>query len=63
MKKIITAIAVIFLIAVVTAITVFPEMFDTVARESLKRDVENGDKTAIEYYANRYEKLGIDLFN
>ena len=63
MKKIINAVAAIFLAAVVTAITVFPEMFDTVARASLKRDVENGDKTAIEYYANRYERFGINLFN
>ena len=63
MKKIINAAAVIFLAVAVTAITVFPEMFDTVARASLKRDIENGDKAAIEYYANRYEKFGIDLCN
>lgn len=63
MKKIITAIAVITLIAVATAVTVFPEVFDTVARASLQRDIENGDKAAMEYYVNRYERFGIDLFN
>lgn len=63
MKRIINAVAVILLIVVVTAAMVFPEAFDTVARASLKRDIENGDNAAMEYYANRYEKLGIDLFN
>lgn len=63
MKKIINAIVVIFLIAVATVVTVFPEAFDTVARASLKRDIENGNKAAVEYYANRYERFGIDLFN
>nr|DAG72206.1 MAG TPA: Protein of unknown function (DUF3139) [Caudoviricetes sp.] len=63
MKKIITIIAVIFIIAVTISFVLFPEMFDTVSRASLKRDIENGDKTAIEYYVNRYEKFGINLFD
>lgn len=63
MKKLITIITTIFLIAVTVAFALFPEFFDTVARASLKRDIENGDKAAIEYYVNRYEKFGIDLFN
>lgn len=63
MKKLITIIAVTFSIVITIAFVLFPEFFDTVSRASLKRDIENGDKAAIEYYANRYEKFGIDLFN
>lgn len=63
MKKLITIIAAIFLILVTAAFVLFPEFFDTAARASLQRGIENGDKAAIEYCANRYEKFGIDLFD
>lgn len=63
MKKLITIIATIFLTAVIVAFALFPEFFDTVARANLQRDIENGDNAATEYYVNRYERFGIDLFN
>lgn len=63
MKKIFTILTLMMFATILTIAVIFPELFSTTAKASLKRDIDNGNKKAIEYYNNTYEKYNIKLFD
>lgn len=62
MKKIFIILTLMIFSVILTVVAIFPELFSTTAKASLKRDIDNGNKQAIEYYNNTYKKHNIKLF-
>lgn len=62
MKKILMLVAIVFAVVLLVGLVRYPEQYLTTWKHQLKRDIENGDPVAIEYYETNYLANGIELF-